>query len=205
MRFWWLALPCPLLAGCLGFAYPDISQTPKVAVSAEGVHAFRVNSEITMSGPWMTGPVECSVSVAEISVVKAAVVPQRDAYLAYYYLLFPFNGSRSRTLEVLLYRPGYQVVAIPARPWWQGAGSDRPEEVAWKEAPDLPARMEAVDQIAAGGTRGTASKDVLHFVAGEYRRLADSQAAGSAEMAAQREKLLSLARKYESLADARDP
>ena len=128
-------LVCPFLAGCLAFGYPAISATPEIALPDTDVHAFRVCSDVTMSGPWMTGPIAFGRSVDEIPVMEAAVSPQRDAYFAYYYLLLPIaSGSHTRDLEVLLYRPGFETVAIPARPWWQGPGNQRLEKIAWKKA-----------------------------------------------------------------------
>lgn len=192
MRISPILLITPFLAGCFGYLYPEFTTTPSVAVSADGVRAFRVNSEVIMSGPWMTGPIQCEGSVEEISVTNATVVPQRDAYLAYYYFAFPFNGSRTRTVEVLLYRPGYQIVRIPARPWWQATEGDRPEGVKWKEAPDLLSQKEAVDALV--GTRLSASNEVSRFVAQEYTRLANSPSAFAPEMAEMRTKLLALAK-----------
>ena len=176
-----------------------------IAASADGVRAFRVDSEVTTSGPLMTGPIRLEGSVEEISVVNATVGPQRDAYFAYYYLAFPFNGSRSRALEVLLYRPGYQIVSIPARSWWRAMDGGRPEGVTWKEAPDLLTQKGAVDRVASGRQRMSASKGVLQFVAGEYARLADSPAASTPEMAEERAELLALAKACEEQADAKKP
>ncbi len=142
-------LICPFLAGCLAFGYPAISATPEIALPDTDVHAFRVCSEVTMSGPWMTGPIAFGSSVDDIPVVEATVSPQRDAYFAYYYLLLPIaSGSHTRDLEVLLYRPGYETVAIPARPWWQAPGSQRLEKIAWKEAPDLLAQKTARQNLS---------------------------------------------------------
>src|SRR5262245_16986403 len=117
MRCWPVLLLCPCLAGCLALGYPTISRTPEVTVPADDVRAFRVSSEMTASGPLATAPIQLSSSVEEIPVVDATVEPQRDASFSYYYLVFPYSGYRSRTVEVLLYRPGYETVEVPARPW----------------------------------------------------------------------------------------
>src|SRR5262249_12000959 len=116
MRAWLPLLCCPLLSGCFGFAYPSVSETPAVAVIEPDVRAFRVVSECTVSGPCITGPIQFSRQVEEVPGAWPVVQSQQDAYLAYHYLLFPvLNGSRSRSLQVLLYRPGYETIEIPAR------------------------------------------------------------------------------------------
>jgi hypothetical protein len=204
MRFWPVFLTCPFLAGCVGFGYPDISRTPAVAVPTTEVRAFRVISDFTLSGPVITGPIHFINSVEEIPVVNGTVGPQRDAYFAYYYLVFPLGGYRSRTLEVLLYRPGYETVEIPARRWWQSGSSNVPEKVAWKEAQDLLAQKAAVDRIASREHFSVPSKDVLRFAAREYARLADSPMAAAPAMSDTREELQRLGRECHDLAEKED-
>src|SRR4026208_1331330 len=98
MRCWLLCLACPFLSGCLGFGYPSFTKTPEFKTSAVDVRAFRVISEVTMSGPRMPGPIQVGRSVEEIPILDDTVGPQSDGYFAYYFLLFPgLNGSRSRT------------------------------------------------------------------------------------------------------------
>ena len=201
MRIWPAILACPLIAGCVGFGYPDISKTSTVAVPESDVRAFRETSEYTMSGPVMTGPIWVSNEIKAIPVEDGAVGPQRDAYFAYYYLVFPIaNGERTRSVKVLLYRPGYETVEIPARPWWQSLGVNVPEKVAWKEAPDLPTQKAAVDRIASREDGRRVGKDVLRFAAGEYTRLADSPMAASPAMSATRDELRRLARECQDQA-----
>jgi hypothetical protein len=194
-------LTCLLLASCLGFGFPSISETPTVAVPTNEVRAFRVVSEDWMSGPWMTGPITILDSVEEIPVKNCVVAPQHNAYFAYYYLVFPvLNGSHSRTIKVLLYRPGYELVEIPARPWWNAYGSDVPEKIVWKEAPDLQTQKAAVDRIALSLRGKTANKDVLRFAAREYGRLAECPAAALPGSKTLRNELQGLAHEYEQRA-----
>ncbi|HMF13009.1 MAG TPA: hypothetical protein VKE94_11910 [Gemmataceae bacterium] len=159
------------------------------------MHAFRVVSESWMSGPWMIGPIEIANRVEEIPVKDGAVGPLRDAYFAYYYLILPvLEGSHSRTVDVLLYRRGYELVEIPARPWWSASGSDLPEKVSWNEAPDLLAQKTAVDRIAFRFGRQPFEKDVLQFAASEYARLTDCPLAASPETSTTKAELERLAR-----------
>ena len=189
------ALTCLLLSGCLGFGYPSVSGTPAVAVPTDEVRAFRVVSEDWMSGPWMTGPITVAHSVEEIPVKNRVVASQQNAYFAYYYLVFPVaNGSHSRAIEVLLYRPGYELAEIPARPWWKTCGTDVPEKVVWKEASDLQTQKGAVDRIAFRFERQTFNKDVLSFASQEYGRLADCPLAALPDARTTRDELRRLAR-----------
>jgi hypothetical protein len=154
-----------------------------------------------MSGPWMTGPITVADSVEEIPVKNCLVAPQHNAYFAYYYLVFPIlNGSHSRTIKVLLYRLGYELVEIPARTWWKTSDSDVPERVAWKEAPNLQAQKAAVDGIALGSRSKRGNKDVLQFAAKEYGRLANSPMAALPDSATLRNELQGLAHEYDQRA-----
>jgi hypothetical protein len=183
------------MAGCLGFGYPDVSSTPALATASDEVRAFRAVSESWMRGPWMTGPIEIANRVEGIAVKGRTVGPQRNAYFTYYYLLVPvLNGSHTRTVEVLLYRPGYELVEIPARPWWSVAASNAPEKVVWKEASELLAQKAAVDRIAFRFSGQKCDKDVLHFAAREYARLASSPSAASPEAATTKAELERLAK-----------
>jgi hypothetical protein len=143
----------------------------------------------------MTGPITVANSVEEIPVKNCVVAPQHDTFFAYYYLAFPVaNGSHSRTIEVLLYRPGYQLVEIPPRPWWKTCGSNEPEKVAWKEAPDLQSQRAAVSRIAFRFERQAFNEDVLRFAAQEYARLAECPLAALPDAMTTRDELRRLAK-----------
>ena len=154
-----------------------------------------------MSGPWITGPVQFGETVDEIPVTSGAVGPEREAYISYYYLVFPFNGSHSRTLTVLLYRPGYEIVEVPGPPLVAGARRRSPRGGRLEKAPDLTAEKAAVDRIASREGGRSPSKDVLRFAAEEYARLADSPAAP----AAMKEELRRLAEECHDRAGATAP
>jgi hypothetical protein len=201
MRVFVAYVTCFFFSGCLGFGYPDLSRTPAVTVDSNEVHAFRVLSQATAIGPIITSPVWLRGSVEEIPVMSGMVGPQGDADFAYYFVLFPLlEAGHSRTLEVLLYRPGYETVVIPAHSWWLTLGREAPEKVAWKEAPDLLAQKEALDRIVEGWSLRSLNKGVLEFLAQEYERLANSELAAAPTMAPSREKLRFRARECHDLA-----
>jgi hypothetical protein len=106
-------------------------------------------------------------------------------------------------MHVLLYRPGFETVDIPARAWWQSLGWSQPQPVAWKEAPDLPAQEEALNNVVQPrfDPPRKGSKAVLQFAAQEYARLADSPFALALSMSDTRERLLAKAREYEKLSN----
>jgi len=206
MRLCLLVLVCPFLAGCLGYGYPDVSRTPTVAIDVPDVKAFRVTDQITMWGQVVTGPVSFERSVEEIPVEKATVSAQRDTYFNYYYIVFPLlNGSRNRKLEVMLYRPGYQVVDIPARAWWDVSSTDAPEQVVWKEAPDLKSQMAAVERLAPRRMLSKTNKEILKFAAAEYTRLANSPLAAATDMEETRKQLLANAKECSDMAGVQTP
>jgi hypothetical protein len=154
----------------------------------------------------MTGPIEVADRVEEIPVNNGTVSAQRDACFAYSYLIFPvLNGSHFRTIDVLLYRRGYELIEIPARPWWSASGSGVAEKVAWKEAHDLLTQKAAVDRIAFRFGRQPYDKDVLRFAAREYACLADSPMAASPEASTTRDELRRLARECSHHAGEKAP
>jgi hypothetical protein len=204
MRSWPAFLLCPILSGCFAIGYPSVTETPTLVVPGSDVHAFRVTSEWSMNGPWLTAPVTISRAVEELPLDRGMIDPQHNSYFAYSYNLFPLaGGSRSRDVKVLLYRPGYELIDVPTRSWWaQSFGDNPPEIVAWKPAPDLASQEQALRRIASGSAdlpRGPwgLNPQVLSFVAGEYARLAQSPLATTPET---RERLQDAARRCQELA-----
>jgi hypothetical protein len=194
-------LVLPFLSGCLAYGYPSVWQTPPLSLPDDDVRAFRVDSQWKRGGAVIAGWFEIAQSIEEIPVVAARVEPQKDAYFSYYYLLFPFTGTTSRSMSVLLYRPGFQTVEISERPWWRLPGQARPEQVVWREAPDLAAQEQALEKVASQGARWAhRSKGVLEFAAQEYARLAEGPLARGSGMAEIRDRLLAKAQEYQALA-----
>jgi hypothetical protein len=201
MRSWLPLLLCPVLSGCFGFAYPSFSETPSVTVKEDNVRAFRVLSEWTMSGPVITGPIEMWQMVQEIPVARATVDRQQDSYLAYCYMLFPvLGGSRSRTLEVLLYRPGYETVEIPSRSLLKAFGETKRGPIVWKEAVGLEAQEQALERVVTRNPGYWLNQEGLRFAAQEYARLADSPLVSGPGKEKERERLRAKARECQTLA-----
>jgi len=201
-------LVLPFVSGCLAFGYPTLWETPALSVPDEDVRAFRVESQYTRGGCLIAGWINCWHHVEEIPVVAARVGAQNDAYFSYYYLLFPFTGNTSRSMRVLLYRPGHETVEIPERPWWRFPGLARPEPVVWKEAPDLAAQEKALETVVVRQTlcwKHCHNKKLLEFAAQECARLADSPLAHTSEMAETRGRLLTKAKEYDALAKQQGP
>src|SRR5262245_12831263 len=145
-------LVLPFVSGCLAFGYPSLSETPTLSVPEEDVRAIRVDTQLRRGGCVITGSIEFCHSVEEIPVAAAEVGAQTDAYFSYYSPLFLSTGTTSRSMRVLLYRPGFETVTIPERPWWRFPGLTRPEAVAWKEAPDLAAQEKALETVVVRPT-----------------------------------------------------
>jgi hypothetical protein len=124
------------------------------------------------------------------------VEPQQDVTIAHYAWLFPVLGvSWSQSLEVLLYRPGYDPVTVEARPWWFLPGYYHTESVRWERLPDLHAQEQALQRVMQKGGQHflLLEPELLHFAAAEYERLARCWGTASAEACAHRERLLASA------------
>lgn len=201
MRVYLLLLVCPLLSGCLGFGYPSSTRTPELNVGSTDVRAFRVTS-ITKRGwgPLIAGAFSLARNVEEIPVRDTRVCQQRHSYFAYCCWSFLFAGSNSQTLEVLLYKQGYEVVVVPERASWKLALVVVGESVTWKEAPDLASQKAAVDRIVPERYREFLGRDVLRFAASEYAQLANSPLASAPGMEATRLELLALSKECDDLA-----
>jgi hypothetical protein len=185
-------LVCSLLPGCLGLGYPSFCKTPTIQLEEPDVHAFRVCSGFTQSGPLMTGPIEVYKSVEKVTATDKAIAPQSDNYFSYYYLAFPFEGSHQQSLEILLYRRGYQLVSVPAVSWLRFA--DRSIRPQWKKAAKLEDIEKALDSLAPPRwNQSPISQGVRQFVAQEYAWLADSEWVAGPERKEDRQRLLTKA------------
>jgi hypothetical protein len=186
MRRCLIFLFCPALSGCLAMGYPDISATPCVSVESSDIRAFLVSSRWQQSG--RPQPLDGCQEISAAPVVAGCVEPQWNAYFRYHYIAFLTFSFYEQDKEILLYRPGYETVNIPVRAWWNVCARE-PLRVEWKKAPDLAAQVMALAQITRFWSR---DKDVLHFGAQEYRRLADYPEAGQTTQQPPREELLPL-------------
>jgi hypothetical protein len=196
MRVWLLFLLCPLLAGCLAFGYPSASKTPPVRIAAPDVQAFRVVSGFTQSGPWMTGPIAFYRNVEKLTPTDGLIASQSDAYCPYYYLAFPVaEGCQQQSLEVVLYRRGYEAVSVPAASYlWLSNQTVLPD---WKKAQKLEDMEKALKWITPSrGDQSPAAQEVRQFLAREYDGLAHSEwVAGSDK---DRHRLLEKAKEHET-------
>jgi hypothetical protein len=193
MRYALLVLVCPLLSGCLAFGYPSVTRTPAIAVDAPDVKAFRVVAHHGFFGCVIAGAIIMYDEADEIPVTKSRVEPQKDTHFSYSWMIFPvWADSRFQDLKVMLYRPGYEIVEIPAKSWWRSLGDSQPEPVTWKAAPDLASQKSALDRLAKGRLGLMADgreKKMAEYAASEYTRLADSPQASAPGMEAVRDEL----------------
>ncbi|MBI3412328.1 MAG: hypothetical protein HY040_28750 [Planctomycetes bacterium] len=225
-RLIWLLSLCPVfLSGCfIPLAYPTWSQTPLVPLDApnEEVHAFRVHVKEDWSGPefWK----EYEYTLAPVPTLAGHSIPQTTVSADYGCLwlcvALNFVVHTHHTLELRLYRPGYETVEIKS---W-----DLTKEIAWKKADDLAEHEKAIDDLLSGprrdwgsfphlmrakleapgtssksnkavefnlqpGSESRAHKKALLFGAEEYERLAASFAATNDELRDTQARLLAKA------------
>jgi hypothetical protein len=203
---WVALLVFPCFSGCLAVGYPATCQTPAIEVNFPDTRAFRVTSDLRQSGSWngspsITGRVEEIPIVAEPNA-GIRVPEQKDSYFAYSYRLFPFaEGCHDHSLRVLLYRPGYETVAVDER-GWSLMGTSQPISVVWREAKDLAAQERALERVVARRpiSWSVFEPGVLRFVAQEYTRLANGPLAAGPEKQKTRERLLARAQECEKAA-----
>jgi hypothetical protein len=197
MRVWLLFLVCPLLSGCLAFGYPSVAKTPPIQIAAPDVQAFRVVSGFTQSGPWLTGPIELYKTVEKLPAPDNLIAPQTDAYCLYYYLAFPVaEGCHQQSLEVLLYRRGYEPVSVAATSflWF----SDQPVLPEWKKAEKLEDLEKALKKVTPSRfDQSPASQEVRQFLAREYDWLAHSEWVAGTDKEKDRRRLLEKAKEQE--------
>ncbi len=195
MRVGLLLLLCLLTSGCMALGYPSVCKTPTIRLDEPDVQAFRILDGFTQWGPWMIGPIAAYKAVEKIPVIDKAIAPQCDTYFSYYYLAFPVaEGSHQQSLEVLLYRRGYQLVTVPAVSWLQFA--ERSMRPTWKKVEKLEDAEKAIDSIQPGpGGEFSCSQEVRQFLAREYAWLAESEWAAGPERKADRQRLLDKANK----------
>jgi hypothetical protein len=198
MRAWPIWLLCPFFAGCLALGYPSVSRTPPVSVNESDARAFLVTADSESGGGVITGWIKYGRSVRELPVAKATIEPQWDTHFDYYYLLFPFAGSSQRSRTVLLYRPGYELVELSARGWWECLDSGQPVRVRWKEAPTLVAQEKALSRIVGEHQTTTLDASTAQFAEREYARLVQTQSDSpeTPEASKTHERLLARAREF---------
>jgi hypothetical protein len=173
-------IACPFFCGCLAFGYPSFSQTPTIQVDEPDVQAFREVYDRKQSGPFMTGPIEISRTIEKLPAGKQ-IASQSDAYFPYFCMAFPLvDASHSRSLEIRLYRRGYQTVSIPAVSWLHFTMSEaRPQ---WKKAETLADLEKAIEDISPySWSLSSGSTQVRQFIAQECLWLAQSEWAAGPE------------------------
>lgn len=192
-----VAVVCPLLAGCIGWAYPSVSVTPVVQVgpAPAEVRAFRVDVRDTPSSTPGDDRDRYVLSEAPL-ILGNCLSPQMKLAIDYgwmgNFLVLSCKSCTSHTMMVRLYRPGWQTVEVGS---W-----GLPGEVDWKEAKDGMARERAVDDLVTTWERDTEGRmgaltDAVPTDAKVFRCLARGSATP-----AHREALLFAASEYERLA-----
>jgi hypothetical protein len=205
MRILAVFLLCPLLSGCLGFGYPSVTRTPAIQVDEPDVQAFRVMTDriLTDSKGFLPGgqsyPIVLPLTTTEkLPSTPRTISPQSDAYFDYRLLVFPIvSEGYSRSLEIRLYRRGYETVSIPAEAWLPF--SEQQAKPQWKKVADLADFEKAIEGIGAsslGDLFRPSSQDVRQFVAQEYAWLAQSEWAAGPDRETDRQRLLDKAKKF---------
>jgi hypothetical protein len=178
----------------MAFGYPSVTGTPRVANLDEDVRAFKIAFASDGLSIVMTGGERFHCSVDETVVRQGAFDAQRNAYFAYYVGGIPVNFHDVRSWEILLYRPGYDVIEMPSRWWGRTLFEAEIGKLTWNRAPNLDAQEKAIERVCPDSQLYNVSAEVRRFASDEYMRLA-----GSPDLSAdQREAFLSKARRLQS-------
>ena len=199
MRFSLLLLSCPFISGCLAFAYPTVDRTPRIAVpeAPDEVRAFRVTHGRGFHGAMIAGAFVMNDHVEQVPLRDSFVPPQQAAAVNYIFLAFPIAAfSDFSSMELRLYRPGFEVETKSPEPWWRWWRWYGTHEIQWKQAPDFLTQEKAIDGIVEG-VRRVSDDNVRHFLAAEYRRVAALPELAVEEGEVYRVRLLEKARKLE--------
>jgi hypothetical protein len=165
-------------------------------VDEPDVQAFRVVSDEKQWGPCITGPIQISRTIEKLPAARQ-IASQSDSYFDYCYMAFPIaEGGHWRSLDILLYRRGYETVSIPAVSWLRLSASEaRPK---WKKAETLAGLEKAIEDIAPySSSVSSANAEVRHFLAQEYLWLAQSAWTAGTDKKEDRRRLLNKAKEYE--------
>jgi hypothetical protein len=205
MRVAAIFLFCPLLSGCMALAYPTISRTPPIEVDEPDVQAFRVvnHFEVDTSLPAVPGLALDYQTSEMLPRTGSTLGSQGDSSFNYVCLALLAAKGHSQWLEVRLYRRGYQTVCIPAVSWlWCLDHVARPKWEKLEKLEDLETAIEKIEPSPSPSLCSPdASQEMRHFIAQEYRWLAQSGWAAGADREKDRQRLLDKAKVYEGRAD----
>lgn len=180
MRLFAILLFFPFLSGCFAFGYPAISSTPSIQIHEPEVHAFRVVSGIDKAGNvgmfW-----DYYDSIDKVHISKNVILAQTDLYFRWGIgAISSGEHGHSQSLEVLLYKRGFETISIPAISWLKFG--DRSPKLEWKKAESLVDLEKAIGSITPYGVIATrlgrdaeATPEVWQFIANEYTWLANSK------------------------------
>lgn len=180
-RWFWIAL-LPFLTGCF-VGYPSFTYTPRVNHVEPDVRAFLQS----FGGPgwevFFTGGTildQLSWRSSELAIENDCVESRSERYFRYFVGGFPVYAGDVRDWRIVLYRPGYEPIVLPAR--WSGLKLIQPEisKLVWKPAIDFDSQLKAIKMVDAGPPR-QGSEEFRQFLIAEYKRLSESALCDTAE------------------------
>jgi hypothetical protein len=183
----------PLTVGCLGipaiYAYPKISYFPSTDLNASGTSAEAFLVKRTCETGW---PVRPPVIQYEVTRLPLTSNSQYDHKVSVNLESFAgtlgplsYGNGVSHSLQIVLYRPGYNLVVI--HPWeWTNT-------IEWTRAESIAAQEKAIDDLVEAAPFSPTQQRENLLVASEYARLAP--------MSDDCERLLHKAEQFRSMVD----
>ena len=168
-----LPLALCLLTGCLRCYYPSVSFVPPPTILElpSDVHVFRVDrSHDGHEFPIVEKEILTELSPTEQWVPQIKLALDSKFYLLPGLVIMGYVGDSWERMEVRLYRPGWKTVTLSS---WDVAPT-----VRWEKADTWFEQERALLALtssfhAAPASATPAHRDALHFIAGEYERLAN--------------------------------
>jgi hypothetical protein len=173
-----LCLPC--LNGCLCYVYPQLDYTPSLSLDPQWNDVLVFRAETTTENVlgflalyepcYNEGNFEhlsehlVEVQRTDTNRVPAQIQPSVSTGLLIPFVVVNLFCHTSHSMKLLLYRPGFDLVEIPA---WEEAG-----HIVWKPAADLDAQEKTLDWLAWHITRDISGQREALLLAVEYERLA---------------------------------
>ncbi len=167
------------LAGCLfvPVGYPTWSRTPEVAVNAPADQVVAVLVRRRSDATNITVPNEKKEEIISLlnpdrlCRLEARNEMTWDCAVAGFIFVMPILFASSSTVELRLYRPGYETVIVPS---WA-----KVEQIVWRPAPDVPGQMQALERMNVKESELPRDQQQLYclFLSREFERLAGAAAA----------------------------
>lgn len=177
MRFSLVVALVPFASGC-ALLGPVVQTTPAITVREPDVKAFYRTHKNRFDSVLIAGAYTIAQYVEPAKIENGVVAPRRHWWGNWVVCGILVGASSSETIELVLYRRGYEIESLPGRSPLHSILGRRPE-VVWKPITCLRDAEEALRSLELESPfSATMSSEMRAFLADEHRWLAESDWAG---------------------------